>query len=62
MITIARQIGVGFSNLLELEIFLATQALLGIGWGSPSAASSIWRKTCTIIASVWKLNWRRVAR
>lgn len=31
MITIARQIGVGFSNLLELEIFLATQALLGIG-------------------------------
>lgn len=33
MITIARQIGVGFSNLLELEIFLATQALLGIGLG-----------------------------
>ncbi len=33
MITIARQIGVGFSNLVELEIFLATQALLGIGLG-----------------------------
>ena len=33
MITIARQIGVGFSNLLELEIFLATRALLGIGLG-----------------------------
>ncbi|HHG8773872.1 TPA: MASE1 domain-containing protein [Raoultella planticola] len=33
MITIARQIGVGFSNLVELEIFLATQSLLGIGLG-----------------------------
>lgn len=33
MITIARQIGVGFSNLIELEIFLATQSLLGIGLG-----------------------------
>lgn len=33
MITIARQIGVGFSDLLELEIFLATQSLLGIGLG-----------------------------
>ncbi|NDO80511.1 MASE1 sensor histidine kinase [Citrobacter sp. NCU1] len=33
MITIARQVGVGFSNLIELEIFLATQALLGIGLG-----------------------------
>ncbi|HAT1648045.1 TPA: MASE1 sensor histidine kinase [Raoultella planticola] len=33
MITIARQVGVGFSNLVELEIFLATQALLGIGLG-----------------------------
>jgi two-component system sensor histidine kinase UhpB len=33
MITIARQIGVGFSDLVELEIFLATQALLGIGLG-----------------------------
>lgn len=33
MITIARQVGVGFNNLVELEIFLATQALLGIGLG-----------------------------
>ncbi|WP_044184428.1 MASE1 domain-containing sensor histidine kinase [Phytobacter massiliensis] len=33
LITIARQIGVGFSDLVELEIFLATQALLGIGLG-----------------------------
>ena len=33
MITIARQVGVGFSNLIELEIFLATQSLLGIGLG-----------------------------
>jgi len=33
MITIARQVGVGFSNLIELEIFLSTQALLGIGLG-----------------------------
>lgn len=33
MITIARQVGVGFSDLLELEIFLATQSLLGIGLG-----------------------------
>ena len=33
MITIARQIGVGFSNLIELEIFLSTQSLLGIGLG-----------------------------
>lgn len=33
MITIARQIGVGFSDLIELEIFLSTQALLGIGLG-----------------------------
>lgn len=33
MITIARQVGVGFSNLIELEIFLATQALLGMGLG-----------------------------
>ncbi|MGG4624679.1 MASE1 domain-containing protein [Serratia odorifera] len=32
-ITVARQIGVGFSDLLELEIFLATQSLLGIGLG-----------------------------
>jgi two-component system sensor histidine kinase UhpB len=62
MITIARQVGVGFSNLVELEIFLATQALLGIGLGSPSAASSIWRKTCTTIASGWKRSWRRDGR
>ncbi|WP_130835281.1 MASE1 domain-containing sensor histidine kinase [[Erwinia] mediterraneensis] len=33
MITIARQVSVGFSNLIELEIFLASQALLGIGLG-----------------------------
>lgn len=33
MITIARQVGVGFTDLLELEIFLATQSLLGIGLG-----------------------------
>ncbi len=33
MITIARQVGIGFGDLLELEIFLATQALLGIGLG-----------------------------
>lgn len=33
LITIARQVGVGFTDLLELEIFLATQALLGIGLG-----------------------------
>lgn len=33
MITIARQVGVGFSDLLELEIFLSTQSLLGIGLG-----------------------------
>lgn len=33
MITLARQVGVGFGNLVELEIFLATQALLGIGLG-----------------------------
>ncbi|CAM6264561.1 MASE1 sensor histidine kinase [Citrobacter sedlakii] len=33
MITLARQVGVGFSNLIELEIFLATQSLLGIGLG-----------------------------
>lgn len=33
MITVARQVGVGFSSLIELEIFLSTQALLGIGLG-----------------------------
>lgn len=33
MITLARQVGVGFGNLVELEIFLATQALLGICLG-----------------------------
>ncbi|WP_318358248.1 MASE1 domain-containing protein [Enterobacter sp.] len=33
MITIARQVGIGFGDLIELEIFLATQALLGIGLG-----------------------------
>jgi len=33
LITLARQVGVGFPDLLELEIFLATQALLGIGLG-----------------------------
>lgn len=33
MITLARQVGGGFGNLVELEIFLATQALLGIGLG-----------------------------
>ncbi|MTH46202.1 MASE1 domain-containing sensor histidine kinase [Intestinirhabdus alba] len=32
-IAIARQVGIGFSNLVELEIFLATQALLGVGLG-----------------------------
>ena len=40
MITLARQVGVGFGNLVELEIFLATQALLGICRASPSAVSS----------------------
>ena len=43
MITIARQIGVGFSNLVELEIFLATRALLGIGRALPLVGSNIWR-------------------
>jgi len=33
MITTARQVGSGFSDLMELEIFLSTQALLGIGLG-----------------------------
>ena len=33
MITIARQISGGFNNLLEMELFLSTQALLGIGLG-----------------------------
>lgn len=33
MIAAARQFGSGFSNVLELEIFLSTQALLGIGLG-----------------------------
>ncbi|WP_299999865.1 MASE1 domain-containing protein [uncultured Cedecea sp.] len=33
LITIARQIGGGFNNLLEMELFLSTQALLGIGLG-----------------------------
>ena len=33
MIAIARQVGGGFTDLLELEIFLATQSLLGIGLG-----------------------------
>ncbi|WP_058910055.1 MASE1 domain-containing sensor histidine kinase [Entomohabitans teleogrylli] len=33
MITIARQIGSGFSDLVELELFLATQSLLGVGLG-----------------------------
>lgn len=33
MITIARQIGSGFNGLMELELFLSTQALLGIGLG-----------------------------
>ena len=32
-ITTARQVGSGFSDLMELEIFLSTQALLGIGLG-----------------------------
>lgn len=54
MITIARQIGVGFSNLLELEIFLATGRCWVLARVSLSAASSIWRRTCTTIASVWK--------
>ncbi|WBM68851.1 MASE1 domain-containing protein [Buttiauxella sp. WJP83] len=33
MITIARQIGSGFNGLMEMELFLSTQALLGIGLG-----------------------------
>jgi len=33
MITIARQIGTGFNGLMEMELFLSTQALLGIGLG-----------------------------
>ncbi len=33
MITIARQISGGFNNVLEMELFLSTQALLGIGLG-----------------------------
>ncbi|MFB2907200.1 MASE1 domain-containing protein [Aeromonas jandaei] len=33
MITIARQVGGGFNDLMEMEIFLATQSLLGIGLG-----------------------------
>ncbi|WP_313079962.1 MASE1 domain-containing protein [Atlantibacter sp.] len=33
MITTARQVGSGFSDLMELEIFLSTQALLGVGLG-----------------------------
>lgn len=33
MITIARQLGSGFNGLMEMELFLSTQALLGIGLG-----------------------------
>lgn len=33
MITIARQFGTGFNGLMEMELFLSTQALLGIGLG-----------------------------
>lgn len=33
MITIARQIGSGFDGLMEMELFVSTQALLGIGLG-----------------------------
>ncbi len=33
MITLARQIGSGFNGLMEMELFLSTQALLGIGLG-----------------------------
>jgi two-component system sensor histidine kinase UhpB len=62
MITIARQVGVGFSNLVELEIFLATRRCSASGWALPSAASSTWRKTCTTTASGWKRSWRRDGR
>lgn len=62
MITLARQVGVGFGNLVELEIFLATQALLGICLASPSAVSSTGAKTCTTISGAWKKSWRRGGR
>jgi glucose-6-phosphate-specific signal transduction histidine kinase len=41
VITLARQFGVGFASLTEMELYLTTQALLGMGVGiavSPSAA------------------------
>lgn len=43
MITIARQIGVGFSNLVELEIFLATRHCWELAWALPLVGSNIWR-------------------
>lgn len=58
MITIARQVGVGFSNLVELEIFWPPRRCSASGWALPSAASSTWRKTCTTTASDWKRSWR----
>ena len=51
MITLARQVGVGFGNLVELEIFLATQALLGICRASPSAVSSTGAKPAPLSAA-----------
>ena len=62
MITLARQVGVGFGNLVELEIFLATQALLGICTGIAISRQQHWRKTCTTISGARKKSWRRGGR
>lgn len=43
MITIARQVGVGFSNLVELEIFSRPRPCWELAWALPSVASNIWR-------------------
>ena len=59
MITIARQIGVGFSNLVELEIFLATQALLGIGLGIAISRQQHLALNLTITDNGWRPSWQR---
>ncbi|VDZ71653.1 putative sensor histidine protein kinase (uhpB-like) [Atlantibacter hermannii] len=62
MITTARQVGSGFSDLMELEIFSPLRRCWASALASLSAARNSWPATSITTASGWKWSWMRGGR
>lgn len=57
MITLTRQAGGAFQDLQELELFLSTQALLGIGLGIAISRQQQLAQSYSAIANSWSKSW-----